>query len=125
MATPIPHRTPMIRKKRTLSSSTTNAPSRAVASSSLPQWLSLISLPFVAMSASALLYTLGAPFVDVQFTAVSREPNILLGGALGIWRVLELWIAWYLGFDGKSRDMHASSAAYCDIHRLRRRLTEL
>jgi hypothetical protein len=100
MATPTLHRTPAIGKKRTLSSSPANAPSGAVASPSLPQWLSLIALPFVAMSASALLYTLGAPFVDVQFTAVSREPNVLLGGALGIWRVLELWVGWYLGFDG-------------------------
>jgi hypothetical protein len=112
MATPAHLRAPTIRKKRTVSISAQNAPISAIAPSSLPQWLSLISLPFVAMSASALLYTLAAPFVDVQFTAVSREPNILLGGALGIWRVLELWIGWYLGFDGKSQDMRASFPTY-------------
>jgi hypothetical protein len=75
-------------------------------STRVPGWLSLLSIPVIAMSASVVLNTLAAPFFDMKYQAVSSEPNVWLASALFTWRVVELWIGWSLGFDGKT---------YCDF----------
>ena len=114
----------MARKSRSASASATAIRMDSSPSTSVPGWLSLVSIPVIAMSASVVLNTLAAPFFDMKYQAVSSEPNVWLTSSLLAWRVVELWIGWSLGLDGKiNYDSPWSSAilfellvaSYCDF----------